>query len=535
VSADILVIEPYEDVLVGRNLGSSYDYIENLKVGAGTTAGFNNTTVNLTNSNNYRTVSTFYSISRSYLSTNISQLSGATIHNVTLSLTGSGKYAYVGYGNPNTVLTNATAPEDPINYLDYANYVDVVMANNITYSSWSITGTNNYTFNSDGISYVQSVLSGDGKFHIMFRTTHDVEGRMIGAFSNYKNNYCAFWSTRTEDASKHPVYTIEYTPAAGDTTPPASITNLTNSTATCEQITFDWDNPTDPDFNGTEYWLNDVKGTNFTAADGSWILFGGLTGGLEYTFSTRTFDTSWNSNASFVNMSATPSICGAAPVANFTADNTSVCIGDPVWFNDTSEYTPAGSYDDYFEWDFGDGNTTAGFRTDGYNAPTYNYSFAGNKTVILTVTTKYGSDNETKVDYIEVVDCSLTADFTANQTCIIGIPADIQFNSSCDNTTYKSDWTFGDGGSIDDSRNPLYTYANYGVYNVTHTCAIGINNTLIETKTDYIVIGVNGTVCEGNCTSGGYIGGRDEYPNYLVIGATLGLLFGLIIIRRKEP
>jgi PKD repeat protein len=234
-------------------------------------------------------------------------------------------------------------------------------------------------------------------------------------------------------------------------------------------------------------------------------------------------------------MTATAAACSAAPVVNFTADNTSVCIGDPVWFNDTSEYTPVGANDDYFEWDFGDGNTTAGYRVDGYNAPTYYYSFAGNKTVILTVTNKYGSDNETKTDYIEVVDCSITAYFTSNVTCQIGVPVDVLFESSCDQSENKNSWQPGDGMLIEDVQNLTYTYESTGAYTVTHVCTPPPPGDA-SSYTLSVVIGPEGTVCEGNCTAcgNGYCN-RDEYPNYLIVGATLGLLLSLIIIRRNEP
>lgn len=574
----------------------------------------------------------FYSFNTSILG------SGATIHSVKFR---SSYYSTgtTGLGDLTYTVTGAN-PANQTSFVasDFQTVENIPLTDtNFTEAQYRAGGAANpynSTLNADGIAFINKT----GHTTLTIRPTNDVDNTGTGITwgAGLTSGIWAMFSEYT-GTTGDPVLFIDYTPgeAPPDITPPASITNLTyDNTTTCEQITFDWDNPTDEDFNGTEYWLNDVKGTNFTAADGSWILFGGLTGGLEYIFSTRTFDTTGNTNETFINMSAIPttctppdttppgaiqglsndttaceqitwgwqspsdadfnhtmiyrngvfqynlsnttysdvwsgltggqtyefashtvditgnvdpdwmnqsaivSLCGAAPVVNFTADNTSVCIGDPVWFNDTSEYTPAGAYDDYFEWDFGDGNTTAGFRVDGYNAPTYNYSFAGNKTVILTVTNKYGSDNETKVDYIEVIDCSLTANFTANQTCIIGIPADIQFNSTCDNPgVYKNYWDFGTGDVNNDDQNPVYTYSNYGVFNVTHRCTIGINTTLEEIKTNYIIIGVNGTVCADNCagSGGGYVGGRDEYPNYLIIGATLGLLFGLIIIRRNEP
>jgi hypothetical protein len=226
-----------------------------------------------------------------------------------------------------------------------------------------------------------------------------------------------------------------------DTEPPASITDLTYNNATCNQVIFEWTNPADEDFNGTEYWLNGVKGlTNLTAEDAPWILFGGLVNETAYTFSTRTFDDFGNANATFVNMTV---------------------------------YVPY---------------------------------------------------------------CPSAAFFTSNVTCQIASPnVSVYFEGDCGDSEIKSDWFPGDGMSFESVDNFTYVYESTGVYEVTHVCTPPPPDDA-SSYTLSVVIGPEGTVCEGNCTAcgNGYCN-RDEYPNYLIVGATLGLLLSLIIIRRNEP
>jgi hypothetical protein len=119
---------------------------------------------------------------------------------------------------------------------------------------------------------------------------------------------------------------IIYTNGSLPEEPPASITNLANITSTCEQVNFTWTNPADSDFNGTEYWWNDVQGTNLTSTT-TYKLFTGLTGGNTYTFSTKTFDLTGNVNATFVNMSATATSCAnTTPTPTPTPGSSDYCI-----------------------------------------------------------------------------------------------------------------------------------------------------------------------------------------------------------------
>ncbi|MCF8338248.1 MAG: PKD domain-containing protein [Bacteroidales bacterium] len=82
---------------------------------------------------------------------------------------------------------------------------------------------------------------------------------------------------------------------------------------------------------------------------------------------------------------------GAPPEAAFIADTTSIEEGMSIQFTDESSGDPT-----EWQWNFGDGSTGSDQN------PTHTYSSAGNYTVILTVENEYGSNTETKPDYIEV-------------------------------------------------------------------------------------------------------------------------------------
>jgi PKD repeat protein len=81
-------------------------------------------------------------------------------------------------------------------------------------------------------------------------------------------------------------------------------------------------------------------------------------------------------------------------VADFVGDPTSGPVSLQVSFTDLSTGNP-----DTWSWDFGDGIGTSNDQN-----PVYTYNDSGKYTVSLTVSNAYGSDNETKVDYITVTE-----------------------------------------------------------------------------------------------------------------------------------
>lgn len=97
------------------------------------------------------------------------------------------------------------------------------------------------------------------------------------------------------------------TNALPDTTPPGSITNLTNTTQQTS-ITWSWDNPVDPDFAKVMVYFDGVWVENVT---GDTKTFSALTPGTQHKIGTQTVDTSGNVNATWVNQTATTQPSGA--------------------------------------------------------------------------------------------------------------------------------------------------------------------------------------------------------------------------------
>lgn len=83
-----------------------------------------------------------------------------------------------------------------------------------------------------------------------------------------------------------------------------------------------------------------------------------------------------------------------APTADFTANKTTVCVGQTVDFTDASSGVPT-----TWAWTFTGGTPSSSTAQN----PTVTYNTAGTYTVSLTVTNATGTDSETKTNYITVV------------------------------------------------------------------------------------------------------------------------------------
>ncbi|MBD3257512.1 PKD domain-containing protein, partial [candidate division GN15 bacterium] len=81
------------------------------------------------------------------------------------------------------------------------------------------------------------------------------------------------------------------------------------------------------------------------------------------------------------------------PTADFVGSPTSGPAPLAVTFTDQSTGSPTG-----WSWDFGDGGSSTAQN------PSHTYNAAGTYTVTLTATNAYGSDDETKIDYITVTE-----------------------------------------------------------------------------------------------------------------------------------
>jgi PKD repeat protein len=106
-----------------------------------------------------------------------------------------------------------------------------------------------------------------------------------------------------------------------DTTPPASITNLTNITGNF-WINWTWNNPLDTDFNHTMIYINGTFKTNTSDA---YYNATGLNAGTDYEIATRTADNVGNINETWINDTATtlpvttsPTVLSTSPANDAT-------------------------------------------------------------------------------------------------------------------------------------------------------------------------------------------------------------------------
>lgn len=154
-------------------------------------------------------------------------------------------------------------------------------------------------------------------------------------------------------------------------------------------------------------------------------------------------------------------IFGQAPTANFTANPTSVCIGQAINFTNTS--TANGSPIVSYAWDFGDGNSATTANT------THTYTVPGTYTVILTVTAQNGqADPEVKVNYVTINPKPSVSFTTSGNGCTI--PFNVTFtNTSSSGANFSYAWTFGNGQTSTLQNPSAVTYNTAGTFPVSLT------------------------------------------------------------------
>ena len=151
-----------------------------------------------------------------------------------------------------------------------------------------------------------------------------------------------------------------------------------------------------------------------------------------------------------------PVIINSIPQASFTTQN--VCAGQNMPFTNTSTILGGGLMN--HSWNFGNGATSI------QTSPWYQYPNPGTYTVTLIVTGP-GGCKDTATQQVTVNPIPVAA-FTLPNTCglsdtitnisTVSPPAQI--------TSYQ--WNLGNG-QTSNQQNPIYNYANPGVYNVTLT------------------------------------------------------------------
>jgi len=185
-------------------------------------------------------------------------------------------------------------------------------------------------------------------------------------------------------------------------------------------------------------------------------------------------------------------VVGAVPVANFSANNTTINAGGSVNFTDLSTNTPTG-----WAWTFAGG--TPGTST-AQNPSNIVYNTPGVYNVTLVASNAFGNDTELKTGYI-TVNASGTApvaNFIANNTTI-NAGGSVNFTDLSTNTPTGWAWTFAGGTpGTSTAQNPTnIVYNTPGVYNVTLIASNAFGNDT-ELKTGYITVNASGTAPVAN-------------------------------------
>ncbi len=195
-------------------------------------------------------------------------------------------------------------------------------------------------------------------------------------------------------------------------------------------------------------------------------------------------------NAIFVdNVNITGVVSSPAPVADFSATPTTVCVGQTVAFTDLSTGGPTS-----WSWSFTGGTP----NTSTVQNPTITYNSAGTYAVSLTATNGSGSDTETKTAYISV-NANPTATATANSPLCAGTTLNLS-TPAITGATYA--WT-GPGGYTATTRNPSrtnVTTAMSGTYTVTVTnggCSATSSVNVVVNAAPTATASSNGPLCVG--------------------------------------
>ncbi|MEY3270606.1 MAG: hypothetical protein RIS89_708, partial [Bacteroidota bacterium] len=169
-----------------------------------------------------------------------------------------------------------------------------------------------------------------------------------------------------------------------------------------------------------------------------------------------------------------------SPIANFTANPLTVCVGQNVNFTNTSSANGGPALSSY-QWDFGDGNAATTTNA------THAFSTAGTFTITLVATNANGvADAEIKPAYITVNPLP-NVNFSANGLgCTV--PLTLSFsNSSSQGANFSQAWNFGNSQTSNQYTPPSITYNSQGTFQVVLT--VTNNNTgCVNSLTQPIVV-----------------------------------------------
>lgn len=186
----------------------------------------------------------------------------------------------------------------------------------------------------------------------------------------------------------------------------------------------------------------------------------------------------------------TVTTCSQPPVASFSANSQTICVGGSVTFTDLSTNNPTS-----WSWTFAGGTPSVSTSQN----PTIVYNTAGNYTVSLTATNAAGSNTSTQNAYITVVNCPPpTSSFSVSDNSICEGQCISITNTSTDGTSFA--WTFTGGNpSSSTAENPgTICYPTAGNYTISLTVTNSSGN---ATSTENIVVSVTPSVVASGDTT----------------------------------
>ena len=244
------------------------------------------------------------------------------------------------------------------------------LANDIPYASLGATTYDNWTFWDNRTGFINKT----GITAIAVRDSWDINNAFTGTWADTETATLRFLQADYSGGSRAPFLTIyASTGEAPDTTPPASITSLTNIT-TCQNITWQWTNPTDIDFDVVQIYQDNTFLHNVTGNTDFWDP---LSESTAYTFSSHTCDTTGNCNTTWVNLTSTTDTCPVPTTSPTTTATTAPPTPTPTptplagctYFNLTGVTFGINSTD----WNVTEGLNTWGVST--FNATQGNVSW----------------------------------------------------------------------------------------------------------------------------------------------------------------
>lgn len=232
------------------------------------------------------------------------------------------------------------------------------------------------------------------------------------------------------------------------------------------------------------------------------------------------------------------------PIADFSANKTTVAINEMVSFSDESSFAPTS-----WAWDFGDGTTST------EQNPTHSYAEVGTYTVQLTVENENGSDTEIKENYITVEQgiictsdpCPIETDNDFTETSIpyytsqpmsyqVNTPIDLCLTIKCPETTLVEVNIYGNY-SVNANANITSIDIN-GLSNLPAGLSCCLSGTYMESG-EYQSLHIYGTpteVGEFNINISGAINGNVTTPvNMELNNRQLTFASGIVLNITQDP